>query len=363
MGCPQTEKILNRTIKRVSHQFLLLDEGRWHEFVDNFQYTRGINEEVGRLLRLMNISKCSLRFLYPYPNGKGGYYYDYPYDNQEFPSFQLDVTGIPADTPAGIKHLLVDINNRKYVLLALYRTGEKTLRFMGSLPMFPGRNNVSFSSSDIPGVPRVDKQYDYPVYKTSEVDDPVRRIRTKLAELPGEERSMRQASAYHRPGYTLSLIGSYLYISRNYCRLGRFSDAAQFVSRALGLIQHGRLGPKVYSDVIDVYHQQAWIALAADNRNEYLRNKDAEVQTWLKYAPYLKAQKRFGALEKGWVYRAGFETAEMLLILGVDPNTIRPYVNTGVRYLKLYSPKKNKEELEKAIKKDYANVAAVFLGK
>ncbi|MCK5879636.1 MAG: hypothetical protein KAH24_07645, partial [Holophagae bacterium] len=273
---------------------------------------------------------------------------------------ELSVTGISADTPAGIKHLSVDINNRKYLLFAMYNQGEKPLQFKGVLPMFPGRNTVVFSSPDIPGFPETTMQYNFPPYEAEKI---IKQLNADLRELPGEERSMRQASAYHRPGYTHDVIRTSLGISRYNCRLGKFSRAPQFIAKSLGLINQSQPGPKVYSDVIDAYYQRAWIALAADNRNEYLRNKDAEVQTWLKYAPYLKAQKRFGALEMGWVYRAGFETAEMLLILGVDPNTIRPYVNTGARYLKLYFPKKNKEELEKAIKKDYANVATVFLGK
>ncbi len=47
------ENIPNRTIKRVSHQFLLLDMDRWREFADHFEVTAGIHDDVGKLLGLM----------------------------------------------------------------------------------------------------------------------------------------------------------------------------------------------------------------------------------------------------------------------------------------------------------------------
>ena len=351
------ENILNRTIKRVSFQFLLLDQDRWQEFSDNFQYTAGIHEDVGKLLGLMTVSQCELKVAPEQEALASGNYSRR--GSSLLPVFDLRVTGIPVGTPAGIKRMAVRINSRNYLLFTVYRAGEDSVRFEGSLPLFPGRSEVVFSSPDIPGVPETSRMYSFP---PPQADDITKWMEGELQYLPGMEQDMLQASDYYRSRRTWELGQKLLSISEYGCRLGKFSGSAQLIPKALEYIEQSRRGPESSKDLAGAYSQQAWIALSADNRRDYLTYKDAELKARLQYLQYLKSENLFRPLDLGPAYETCFEMADMLLALGLDSGTARPYVNRGMELLAQRNPGQGSAAFDNNMKQDYPNIGAVFFG-
>jgi len=251
----------------------------------------------------------------------------------------------------------VRINSRNYLLFAVYRDGEDSVQFEGCLPLFPGRSEVVFSSPDIPGVPETSRLYSFP---PPQADDIMEWMERDLQYLPGMEQDILQASDYFRSRRTWELGQKLLSISEYGCRLGKFSGSTQLIPKALGYIERARRGPEASKDLAGAYSQRAWIALAADNRREYLKYKDAELKARLQYLQYLKSENLFSSLNLGPVYETSFEMADMLLALGFDSDTVRPYVNTGMEFLMQRNPGKGNAAFDNNMKQDYPNIAAVL---
>ena len=352
----ETESQLNRTIKLVSHRFLLSNEKRLREIGDHLLYTDGINEEVGRLLGLMKIPSCTLKLWRPDPDdlSRGDYYESGIFS---LPLFDVNIIGIAEGMPTGIKRLTVHINDRSFVLLGRYDAGQNGVKFKGVLPLFPGRNEVHFSSDDIPGIP--ESRMDFP-FKPRDLENKREQIRNRYQAFPEREQDLRQSSDYHRESNALYLVKDLLHAARLMCEIGDFRNPAPLIDRAENLIRQ-HVGPRKSLGVLrQVYELRAWLALAANDRSRFLQFKKMEYQEWMRFAANEERTSKLGALDLSWLIDFNFQVADMLLASGFDPNTAKPFVETGVKYLRM---RVDEQRYYDSWIEKYPNMAVVFFQK
>lgn len=352
----EAERQLERTIKLVSHRFLLANEKRLREIGDHLLYTDGINEEVGRLLGLMKIPSCTLKLWRPDPDhlSRGDYYESGIFS---LPLFDVNIIGIAEGMPAGIKRLTVHINDRSFVLLGRYVAGQNGVKFKGVLPLFPGRNAVHFSSDDIPGIP--ESRTAFP-FKPRDLEKKREQIRSRYQAFPEREQDLRQSSDYHRESNALYLIKDLLHAARLMCEIGDFRNPPPLIDRAENLIRQ-HVGPRKSLGVLrQVYELRAWLALADNDRSRFLQFKKMEYQEWMRFAANEERTSKLGALDLSWLIDFNFQVADMLLASGFDPDAAKPFVETGVKYLRM---RVDEQRYYDSWIEKYPNMAVIFFQK
>jgi hypothetical protein len=353
------EKILNRTVKRISHQFLLLESYKWKELEDQIDYIIGIHTELGKLLGLMKFKSCKVKISKPKLKDMIQNKY-YTVGTCKFPHFKVILSELGQDITPGIKTIDLRVNNRLFRLYANYHPEEKTLTFNGCVPMFPGQNEVIFTSRDIPGMPETRKSYNYPPLNQKHTETS---MKENMQWLPGQDQDIREANDYHRPHRMLDLAQNLVEISDQACDLGRFDLMNQIHPKALELLEQCRLGPKTQRFYAAIGYQKAWYALLNDSRSEYMAQKKAELQARQIFLQYLRDNGLFSSINLVPVYECCFETADMLLVLGFEPEEAKPYVQTGMQLLSMRRPGKGDQVFTNNDTQDYPNLAAIFLGR
>jgi hypothetical protein len=352
------ENILNRTMRRIGHQFLMLDSGKWRELEDQVNYIIGIHRELEKLLGMMNFTSCKVEIANPIATDMvpGRHYTMGVYS---LPFIQINITELSPEIARGLKTLTVRVNNRPLTLYAILSPGRTWMNFKGCIPMFPGANEVIITSKDIAGLPETRKSYSFGIpYEKNTMN----RLAASLKLLPGVEKALREAGDYERSRFTLGAAHQHTMASKYACQCHKFSLMNQLHSRALQLINQSQRASESQNDLADIHSQKACSALFAFNISEYQSQINAELQARQGFVQYLKNKGNFTANRLIPIYETCFDTADMLLVLGFEPEQVKPLVMTGLHNMSLRQPGRGDEIFTASEARNYPNLAAIFFG-
>ncbi len=349
------ERILNRCIQRVSHQYLVLDAGRWEEILDRVDRIAGIHDDVGNLLAEI-APACDHHITNPpagVPLRAGSYHRQIL---TLFPWFDDRITGLAPGTEPGLKQARVVINGRPYRLLAMLRPGETEIRFRGYLPMLPGRNEVILSLPGLPCQGEVRSVYEFPGGDRPEFRE---RIREVFRSVQGVQETIQTGTPSERSQALWSFGRALIEIGQINAEAGFFQDSSRSAMEAMKWIENANLPDQTGADFARCYELLARCALASDDRERYLELRREEIRRLAMQVQWHRSHGVGLGIALADLAKAALGAADMGLVLGFEPERVRPFVDTGIAALKeRLAPRGT--PLEPSDLENYPSLRAVF---
>ncbi|MCK5684145.1 ankyrin repeat domain-containing protein, partial [bacterium] len=321
------EKIINRDLRRIGHQFLLDQQERSEEINDNVQWTFGILDEIHKLSAVTVHERVEFKLIRPKKrNIQSGYI-------STASGFNIPHYKVKADASDGVKpglyRMEVRNNTGKYYFYTRKYSTSSTMTALGTTPTREGSFQISFAIPDLKSVKPLS------VNLTKRLDEKEKSIKYIKGLKKGIEyftKKLDHPKEVVRKRNMVTIADRYKQMASPFLRLDEIGQAKSSCETVFKILKQAGANDN-FRIIADTWNLLSIAAFKSGKLSDFLKCR----QNYINYKTQLIKQKsaksnyRNKKSDLSNLANYYLKTAEWALILGTSPESIRPYFNNALK--------------------------------